>query len=62
MQGDKVWRWRYTNGFGKRVESSWHMSEEDAAFYKDAEKIAHSLEVRQPLGSTGSFTRSPKKS
>jgi len=38
------------------------MSEEDAKLYKDAEKIEHSLEVRQLLGWTGSFMRSPPKS
>jgi hypothetical protein len=44
-----LWRWRYTNEFGKRVQSSWHMSEEAAAHYKDAEKIEGSLEIRTPL-------------
>lgn len=56
------WRWRYTNEFGKRVESFWHMYGEQAAHYKDAEKIEDALEVRRPLSSTADFIRSPKKS
>ena len=39
----------------------WHMSEEDAAFYKDAEKIEGTLAVSE-AGSMGSLMRSPKKS
>ena len=63
QNGDEIrlWRWRYTNEFGKRVESSWRMDEEQAALYKDAEKIDGTLEVRKQLGSTSIFQRSPKK-
>jgi hypothetical protein len=46
MDEVRLWRWRYTNKFGKRVERSWHMSEKDAAHYKDPERIAGTLEVR----------------
>ena len=56
------WRWRYTNEFGKRVESRWHMSEETAKAYKDAEKIEGTEEIRTPLGSTGDFMKSQPKS
>jgi hypothetical protein len=55
----KLWRWRYTNEFGKRIESSWRMTEESAAGYKDAEKIEGTLEIRRPLGSTSAFQRPP---
>ena len=58
----KLWRWRYTNEFGKRVESRWHMSEETAKAYKDAEKIAGTLEIRTPIGSTSDFLKSQPKS
>ena len=61
-----LWRWRYTAtdgpNFGKRVETRWHMSEENAARYKDAEKIEGTLEIRKPLGSTSGFLRSQPKS
>ena len=57
----KLWRWRYTNDFGKRVESSWHMQESDAAHYKDAEKIEGTLEIRTPTGSTSDFIKLQKK-
>ena len=57
-----LWRWRYTNEFGKRVESRWHMSEESAARYKDAEKIEGTLEIRTPIGSTSDFMKSQPKS
>ena len=62
----KLWRWRYTNEFGKRVESSWLMSEDTvrqfAHVYRDAEKIPNTLEIRPSLGSTSSFQRSLRKS
>ena len=37
----------------KPVESSWLMSEQEAAHYKDAERIEGTLEIRKPMGSTG---------
>ena len=46
---------------GRQGGHPWHMSEEDAAFYKDAEKIEGTLAVSE-AGSTGSLMRSPKKS
>jgi hypothetical protein len=59
----RLWRWRYTNEFGKRVVSFWLMSEESAARYKDAKKVAGTLEIRHPSGqSTSDFLRSPPKS
>lgn len=30
------------------MESSWHMQESDAAYYKDAERIEGTLEIRKP--------------
>ena len=55
----RLWRWRYTNEFGKRVESSWRMTEDDAAGYRDAEKIEWTLEVRSVTPtSTSDFLRS----
>ena len=66
MDEIRLWRWRYTNEFGKRVESSWLMSEDTirqfAHVYRDAEKIPNTLEIRQSLGSTSSFQQSPRKS
>jgi hypothetical protein len=43
----KRWRYTATDGpnCGKRLESRWHMSEEQAAHYKDAEKIKHSRDT-----------------
>ena len=58
----ELWRWRFTNEFGKRVVSSWHMDAESAARYKDAEKIEGTLEIRRPSGSTSDFQRSPPTS
>jgi hypothetical protein len=56
-----LWRWRFTNEFGKRVESSWHMTEatvrEFAHVYGNAEKIQDSLEIRKPMGSTSDWQR-----
>jgi hypothetical protein len=36
MEPIEVWRWQFTNEFGKRVESSWRMDEQQAARYKNA--------------------------
>jgi hypothetical protein len=57
-----LWRWRYVNEFGKRVTSSWHMCEEDAKRYKDAEKVEASLEIRKPIGSMYRCQGLPPKS
>jgi len=54
-----LWLWEYTDEFRKRRRSTWRMTEEQAAHYKDAVKVEGSLEVRQPLGNTGSF-RAPR--
>jgi len=43
------------------VESFWHMSERDAAHYKDAVKITGTEEIRTPTGSTGDFFKSLPK-
>jgi hypothetical protein len=59
---DQVWRWRFTDEFGRRVAKSWHMSEEQAARYKDAQKIEGTLEIRKPSPSTSDFMRSPPRS
>jgi len=57
----RVWRWRYTATDGKRLETRWHMSEEQAAHYKDAEKIEGTLEIRTPTGSISDFRKSQPK-
>jgi hypothetical protein len=58
----ELWRWRYTDEFGKRRVTRWHMSEDTvkqfADAYKDAEKIEGTLEIRKPAPSTGDFMRS----
>ena len=57
-----LWRWRFTDEFGKRRVTSWRVTEntvrEFAHVYKDAVKIERSLEIRKPLGSTSDFARS----
>lgn len=58
----ELFLWEYTDEFGKRRVSRWLMTEQDAARYKDAVKVAGSREVRRSLGSTSDFLRSPKKS
>ena len=50
-----LWRWRYINERGKRVESSWHMAAREAAHYRDVERIEETLEIRQPMGSAGDW-------
>lgn len=61
VEGIHLWRWRYTNEFGKRVESSWRMSEDTVReyghVYKDAEKIEGTLEIRKPSCSTSDWQR-----
>jgi hypothetical protein len=56
-----LWRSRYTNEFGKRVESSWLMTEatvrEFAHVYRDAIKVEGTLEIRKPLGSMSAWRR-----
>ena len=42
-----MWRWPQR----KRVESSWHMLEEQAARYKEAEQV----EITKPAPSTSDF-------
>jgi hypothetical protein len=50
-----LWIWEYTDEFGKRRRSTWRMTEEQAAHYKDAVTVEGSLEVRTPLGHTSSW-------
>jgi len=38
------------------------MSEKDAAHYKEPERIASTLEIRTPTGSTGDFLKSQRRS
>jgi hypothetical protein len=56
----KVWKWRYTDEFGKRRTTRWHMSEDDASKYKDAEKVPGTEESRTPAPSTSAFLGSLK--
>jgi len=53
-----LWLWHYTDELGRRRRSTWRMTEEQAAHYKDAVKVEGSLERRQPLGATSSWQRS----
>jgi hypothetical protein len=53
----RLWRWIYTNEQGKRVRSSWLMTEESASHYRDAVKIEETLEVRNSLGYTSDWQR-----
>jgi hypothetical protein len=61
-----LWRWRFTDEFGKRRVTSWHMTEaevrEYAHVYKDAEKVEGSLEIRKIQGSTSAWQHSPPTS
>ncbi|OAI51714.1 hypothetical protein AYO46_07495 [Betaproteobacteria bacterium SCGC AG-212-J23] len=45
-----LWFWEFTDDFGKRRRSSWRMTEESAAKYRDAVKIEGTLEVRNVTG------------
>jgi len=47
-----LWLWDYTDQFGKRRRSTWRMTDEQAAHYKDAVKVGGSLERRRSLGNT----------
>jgi hypothetical protein len=57
-----LWRWRFTDEFGKRRVTSWRMTEntarEFAHVYKDAEKVEGSLEIRKLIGRTTDWLRS----
>ncbi|HSA68379.1 MAG TPA: hypothetical protein VLF65_02130 [Burkholderiales bacterium] len=61
-----LWRWRFTDEFGKRRVTSWLMTEatvrEYAHVYKDAKKLEGSLEVRKKVGSTSDSQQLPPKS
>jgi hypothetical protein len=52
-----LWLWEYTNERGKRRASTWRMTEAEAARYKDAVKVAGSLERRPRLGSTSAWQK-----
>ena len=54
-----LWLWDYTDKFGKRRRSTWRMTEEQAAHYKDAVKVEGSLERRPRLGSTSDWQKQP---
>ena len=63
----ELWRWSYiaTEGprAGKRVESSWLMTEKEAAKYKDAKKIEGTLDTRTGNDwSMSRFQSSPRTS
>jgi hypothetical protein len=42
----EVWRWQYTNEFGKRAVSSGQMSADESAKYKDAVPVPGTREIR----------------
>jgi len=51
----ELWRWRFTDDFGRRRLYPCRLSEADASTLRDAEKVAGSLEVRAPFGHTSDF-------
>jgi hypothetical protein len=54
-----LWLWDYTDEFGKRRRSTWRMTEDQAAHYKDAVKVEGSLERRQSVGLTSDWQKRP---
>ena len=62
----QLWKWRFTDEFGKRRVTSWRMTEdtvkEYAHVYKDAVKVEGSLEIRKIQGSTSAWQRLPPTS
>ena len=58
----ELWRWQYTDEFGKRRTTSWLMTEDHvcafAHIYRDAVKVEWTREVRRSLGLTSDFMRS----
>jgi hypothetical protein len=58
QQSDELlWLWDYNDEFGKRRRSTWRMTEDDAAHYKDAMKVEGSLERRASFGGTSSWQK-----
>jgi len=58
----RLWRWRFTDEFGKRRVYPCRLTEEDAKQrLRDAERVEGSLETRQPTGSTGDFLRAKRR-
>ena len=55
----------FTDEFGRRVESSWLMTEDTvrgfAHVYRDAVKVEGSLEIRKTGRSTSDVLRSPRQ-
>ena len=58
----ELWKWQYTDENGKRRIFPCRLTEEDAKRLEHAERLEGSLEIRQPLGSTSDFLRSPSTS
>jgi hypothetical protein len=56
-----MWFWMYTDQFGKRRQTTWRMTEEEARHYKDRVKVEGSLEVRQAFGNSGDFLKGRKR-
>ena len=51
----RLWKWEYTDEFGKRRVSRWLMTEREAMHYKDAVRLQHTLEVRYDRGADSGF-------
>ena len=52
----RLWRWRYTDKWGKRRTTRYLLSEEDARErLQDPEKVEHSLFEPKPVGGTSAF-------
>jgi hypothetical protein len=56
----QLWFWTITDQFGKRRQTTWRMTEEEAKHYKDAVKVEGSLEVRQAIGNSSDFLKGRK--
>jgi hypothetical protein len=57
MDEIRLWKWEYTDEFGKRRVSRWLMTEHEALRYKDAIRLEHTLHVARDVGRTSDFLR-----
>jgi len=56
----RLWFWIITDQFGKRLQTTWRMTEEQAKHYKDVAKVEGSLEVRQAICNPSDFLKGRK--
>ena len=59
-----LWKFRYTDQWGKRRTTRYHLSEEDALkqYGPEAEKVEGSRIDPSPVGGTSEFRNGPKAS